>query len=88
MSTSRILSFGALLKHHRSRAGLTQAALAERAGISDRAVRSIERGAQRTAHVQTVRLLADAGLRVSEACGLTWADVTLLERELHVREVS
>ncbi|HKC76223.1 MAG TPA: AAA family ATPase [Chloroflexota bacterium] len=60
MSTSRILSFGALLKHHRSRAGLTQAALAERAGISDRAVRSIERGAQRTAHVQTVRLLADA----------------------------
>src|SRR5438105_11839233 len=32
-------------------------------------------------------LLADAGLRVSEACGLTWADVTLLERELHVREV-
>jgi transcriptional regulator with XRE-family HTH domain len=54
------LSFGALLKHHRSRAGLTQAALAERAGISDRAVRSIERGAQRTAHSQTVRLLADA----------------------------
>jgi predicted ATPase/DNA-binding XRE family transcriptional regulator len=60
MSTNRILSFGALLKHHRSRAGLTQAALAERAGISDRAVRSIERGVQRTAHVQTVRLLADA----------------------------
>src|SRR5919201_879701 len=60
MSTSRISSFGALLKHHRSRAGLTQAALAERAGISDRAVRSIERGAQRTAHKQTVCLLADA----------------------------
>jgi predicted ATPase/DNA-binding XRE family transcriptional regulator len=60
MSTSRILSFGALLKHHRSRAGLTQEALAERAGISGRAVRNIERGAQRTAHVQTVRLLADA----------------------------
>ena len=60
MSTSRILPFGALLKHHRSRAGLTQAVLAERAGISDRAVRNIERGAQRTAHVQTVRLLADA----------------------------
>jgi predicted ATPase/DNA-binding XRE family transcriptional regulator len=60
MSTSRILSFGALLKHHRSRAGLTQAALAERAGISDRAIRNIERGAQRTAHKQSVRLLADA----------------------------
>jgi predicted ATPase/DNA-binding XRE family transcriptional regulator len=60
MSTSRILSFGALLKHHRSRAGLTQEALAQRAGISGRAVRNIERGAQRTAHTQTVRLLADA----------------------------
>jgi predicted ATPase/DNA-binding XRE family transcriptional regulator len=60
MSPSRISSFGALLKHHRSRAGLTQEALAQRAGISDRAVRSIERGAQRTSHVQTVRLLADA----------------------------
>jgi integrase len=30
-------------------------------------------------------LLADAGLRASEACGLTWADVSLSERELHVR---
>jgi type 1 fimbriae regulatory protein FimE len=30
-------------------------------------------------------LLADAGLRVSEACGLTWGNVNLLERELHVR---
>jgi predicted ATPase len=39
---------------------LTQAALAERAGISDRAVRNIERGAQRTVQKQTVRLLADA----------------------------
>jgi predicted ATPase/DNA-binding XRE family transcriptional regulator len=60
MSPSRILSFGALLKHHRSRSGLTQEALAQRAGISDRAVRSIEGGAQRTAHRQTVHLLADA----------------------------
>jgi integrase len=30
-------------------------------------------------------LLVDAGLRSSEACGLTWADVSLTERELHVR---
>jgi transcriptional regulator with XRE-family HTH domain len=72
MSTSRILSFGALLKHHRSRAGLTQEALAQRAGISDRAVRSIERGAQRTSHVQTVRLLADA-------LGLSGQDRTIFE---------
>lgn len=30
-------------------------------------------------------LLADAGLRSSEACGLTWADVSLSERVLQVR---
>ena len=30
-------------------------------------------------------LLVDAGLRSSEACGLTWADVSLTERVLHVR---
>ncbi|MGH3143525.1 MAG: tyrosine-type recombinase/integrase, partial [Gaiellales bacterium] len=30
-------------------------------------------------------LLVDAGLRVSEACGLTWRDVSLVEGVLHVR---
>lgn len=30
-------------------------------------------------------LLVDAGLRVSEACGLTWADVSLSEQLVHVR---
>ncbi|MBA2425007.1 MAG: site-specific integrase [Actinobacteria bacterium] len=30
-------------------------------------------------------LLVDAGLRVSEACGLTWGDVGLVDRVLHVR---
>jgi integrase/recombinase XerD len=30
-------------------------------------------------------LLVDAGLRVSEACGLTWGDVGLVEGVLHVR---
>src|SRR4029079_1866941 len=30
-------------------------------------------------------LLVDGGLRISEACGLTWADVSLSEGLLHVR---
>jgi transcriptional regulator with XRE-family HTH domain len=52
--------FGAQLKGHRLAAGLTQERLAERAGISARAVSDLERDAGRRPRVDTVALLADA----------------------------
>ncbi len=58
-------SFAALLRRHRVAAGLSQEALAERAGLSARAVSDLERGARRAPYRETVRLLADA-LRLSD----------------------
>ena len=52
-------SFGALLRQHRREAGLTQAALAERAGISLRAVQALERSVGRPQR-ETARRLAEA----------------------------
>jgi transcriptional regulator with XRE-family HTH domain len=52
--------FGVLLRRYRSKPGLTQAELAERAGISPDAISTLERGARRNPHRDTVRLLADA----------------------------
>jgi DNA-binding XRE family transcriptional regulator len=45
MHTVPFQSFGALLRHARLAAGLTQEALAERAGISADAISTLERGA-------------------------------------------
>jgi predicted ATPase/DNA-binding CsgD family transcriptional regulator/transcriptional regulator with XRE-family HTH domain len=52
--------FGVLLQRHRMAAALTQEELAEHAGVSRRAVADLERGARRSPHPATVRLLADA----------------------------
>ncbi|MEA2674788.1 MAG: hypothetical protein QOI92_1980 [Chloroflexota bacterium] len=49
-----------LVRRHRDLAGLTQEALAERAGISARAVSDIERGLRSTVYVDTATRLADA----------------------------
>ncbi|MGW5719843.1 ATP-binding protein [Amycolatopsis sp. NPDC003865] len=54
------MSFSALLKRLRLAAGLTQEALAERAGVSPRAVSDLERDPRRLPRLDTVRLLADA----------------------------
>jgi DNA-binding beta-propeller fold protein YncE/transcriptional regulator with XRE-family HTH domain len=59
------LSFGALLRHHRLAAQLTQEELAERAGISARSVSDIERGISRAPQKATVRFLAEA-LRLAD----------------------
>ena len=59
-STPRESSFGALLRRHRLAAGLTQEALAERAGISERSIRDFERGVARRPHRETVDLLVEA----------------------------
>jgi class 3 adenylate cyclase len=57
-------SFGALLKRYRVAAGLTQEALAERAGLSADAISTLERGLRLAPRRDTVRLLTDA-LRLS-----------------------
>jgi tetratricopeptide (TPR) repeat protein len=49
--------FGAVLRRHRTAAGLTQEELAERAGLSVDAIGSLERGARRAPHQETVELL-------------------------------
>jgi predicted ATPase/DNA-binding XRE family transcriptional regulator len=53
-------SFGTLLRHHRVAAALSQEALAERAGVSTRAVSDLERGVKTRPYLDTVRRLADA----------------------------
>ena len=52
--------FGSLLRRYRRGAGLTQEQLAERAGVSARAISDLERGVKTTPQAATLRLLADA----------------------------
>jgi predicted ATPase/Tfp pilus assembly protein PilF/DNA-binding XRE family transcriptional regulator len=60
-------SFGDLLRHYRLQAGLTQEALAERAGLSARGLSDLERGARGAPRLSTLGLLV-------EALGLTGTD--------------
>lgn len=53
-------AFGALLRRHRQRAGLTQEALAESAGLSVRGISDLERGVNRAPYVATILRLGDA----------------------------
>ncbi|HWE63734.1 MAG TPA: AAA family ATPase, partial [Chloroflexota bacterium] len=57
-------SFGAVLRHYRLAAGLTQEALAAEAGLSIRGLSDLERCVNRAPRRETLRLLADA-LRLS-----------------------
>src|SRR5579884_4138203 len=52
--------FGSLLRSYRRRAGLSQAQLAERSGISIEAISSLERGFRRRPHRETVARLAES----------------------------
>jgi transcriptional regulator with XRE-family HTH domain len=52
--------FGALLREYRLAAGLTQDALAERAGLSVRGIADLERGARKFPHPATLDRLSDA----------------------------
>ena len=52
--------FGDELRRKRRETGLTQEQLAERSGVSIRAITDIERGVVERPHVDTVQLLADA----------------------------
>jgi predicted ATPase/DNA-binding XRE family transcriptional regulator len=52
--------FGQLLRRLREAAGLSQEALAERAGLSVRGISDLERGERRVPRLATIRMLADA----------------------------
>lgn len=60
MTLAQSPSFGALLRRHRLAAGLTQEALAERTGLSAKAISDLERDPARTPRLASVTLLADA----------------------------
>ncbi len=60
MATEPETLFGDLLREYRVAAGLTQEALAERAGLSPRGISDLERGARRAPRRDTIRLLAEA----------------------------
>ena len=49
-----------LVRRHRTAVALSQEALAERAGLSVRAISDLERGVHRTPRLETVRLVAEA----------------------------
>src|SRR5579871_6083391 len=69
-------SFGDLLRRYRRATGISQETLAERAGISARAVSDLERGLYRAPHRDTVQLLSQAlGLTAEEQAALEGAIV-------------
>jgi tetratricopeptide (TPR) repeat protein/transcriptional regulator with XRE-family HTH domain len=59
MGSGSLSEFGPLLRSRRLAAGLTQAELAERSGVSERTIRSLERAVSRP-YLKTVALLAEA----------------------------
>lgn len=60
MGTPDNPTFGALLRHYRLQAGLTQEALAERARLSRRAIAALEQGINRAPRAATLALLSEA----------------------------
>ncbi|MBV9545546.1 MAG: helix-turn-helix domain-containing protein, partial [Chloroflexi bacterium] len=64
-------TFGRLLRQFRVRAGLSQEALAESAGISASAIAAIEQGVRQRPHPHTTTALAEAlGLAADERTAL------------------
>jgi transcriptional regulator with XRE-family HTH domain len=55
MTTTTSSTFKSLLRHHRLAAGLTQEALAERAGVSARGIQQLERGDRTAPRAETMR---------------------------------
>jgi len=70
--------FGALLKQHRLRAGLSQEELAERAGLSARAIGALEQRGRHVPHRDTIR-------RLARALGLDSGDRARLEAAVERR---
>src|SRR5215204_759876 len=64
-------TFGDLLRRHRRACALTQEGLAERSGVSARAISDLERGSRAYPYRETATLLSDAlGLMGSERASL------------------
>ncbi|MER7247590.1 tetratricopeptide repeat protein [Kribbella sp. NPDC000426] len=59
-SSSGEQRFGVMLRHYRALAGMSQEALAQRAGLSRRGIADLERGARNSPYPDTARRLADA----------------------------
>ena len=71
MSTPHPSPIGQLLRQQRTAAALSQEALAERPGLSVRAISDLERGVHQVPRLETVRLLADAlGLEAADRAAL------------------
>jgi tetratricopeptide (TPR) repeat protein len=60
MAPTEPSAFAVLLRQHRAEARLTQEELAERAGVSQRAISDLERGVNRSPRYDTVRRLVQA----------------------------
>lgn len=60
MVSTHMTTFAQLLKRFRGRSGLTQAKLAERAGLSVEAITKLERGERQAPRCDTVQVLARA----------------------------
>ena len=60
MEAGRGAAFGRTLRRWRERAGLSQAALAARAGLSTAAISALERGERRRPYPHTIQALAEA----------------------------
>ena len=73
MTTEHAPFFGALLKYYRRAAGLTQEALAARAGISVRGLQDLERRVEQTPRRGTVELLVAALGLSAEGCAALMA---------------
>ncbi len=71
-------SFGELLARHREATGLSQATVARRSGLSERALRALERGVTKRPRRHTVTALA-------EILGLTGADLVAFQAAAHGR---
>ena len=82
MEADGTASFSHVLRRARRHAGLTQELLAERAGISVRAITDLERGVNRTPRRDTLELLAEA-LELPPASRTEWER---LRRRLAVRD--
>src|SRR4051794_40665005 len=70
MAMGEAEAFGARLRRHRLRAGLTQEGLAERAGLSPRGVIHLERGTRRPYPDTVQRLVSALGLAPEERAAL------------------
>jgi transcriptional regulator with XRE-family HTH domain len=73
MESTTDTAFGATFRAYRLAAGLTQEAVAERAGVSPRTIRALERGTNQPQAATLDRLSAALGLQGAERAALVTA---------------